>query len=282
MAWNIDVVTNEMKLSKKQATKLVDILENTWNEYETYIEWVGEKDSLIPFFMAMEFVDDFYEHKDHLSVPAVQAALLAVGAEGFVTFADFEGDSKGHAWTHTFKAGKYTYAFGKVRQMVDGRMPDSLVEVPQVTQEEIDVLTAKAPFQGNIFVITGTMNHISREFMEDAISRMGGKTSKSLSGKTEALIIGAEPGPSKILDAAKRGTPVWNEEIFLLHAGLLVADMETDKSEVPASQTNPFGWYFEEFDLTSQSIVQTGFFRDGTTVEPKSGCGLRKTALFTQ
>lgn len=87
---------------------------------------MGDKVDLIRFFTReLEFVDDFSEHCDYLKDPKVQTALLAVGAEGFVTFADFEGDSRGHAWTHTFKDGKYTYAFGHIKQMVDGRIPET-------------------------------------------------------------------------------------------------------------------------------------------------------------
>lgn len=286
MGWNIDVVTNELKLTKKQATQLVDILEKTWSEYSTYTDWVGEKPEIIRFFTGeLEFIEDFSEHRDYLGDEEMQAALLAVGAEGCVTFADFEGDTRGHAWTHTFKDGKYTYAFGRVKQMVDGRIPDSLVKVPQIEWETVGTLTSAAPFESNAFVVTGEMSTISRRNIEDAISNMGGRTHAPLSGKTYALIAGTEAGPAKLAKAAKIGTTVWDEETFLVMAGLKEAPVAAVAVGivVPESTKVPYGWHFDEYHVETGEVVRDGFSRvDITDLKSKvKGFAYRFTPLFT-
>lgn len=285
MAWNIEVVTNALSLTKEQATKLVDLLESSWHEFGTYVDWIGEKPELIDFFCGegLEFVDDFMEHRDYLHDDKMQAALLAVGAEGFVTFADFEGDQRGYAWTHTFKAGKYSYAFGKVRLLNDGRIPEveSAAPVPQIGMDEfVKVGFNQAPFNGNAFVITGDMATISRRLMEDVISRLGGRTHAPLSGKTFALIAGAEPGPAKMAKAKERGITIWDEETFLVQAGLKEAPAVVAVPEpVVATPTgdgfNTLG--YKELHAAFERVVERfkGTVVDGlTTTGPKLEDGL--------
>ena len=66
-------------------------------------------------------------------------------------------------------------------------------------------------FFGKTFVITGTLEHYTREEVEERIELLGGKASSSVSKKTSALILGANPG-SKYDKALSLGVPVWNEE----------------------------------------------------------------------
>ena len=64
------------------------------------------------------------------------------------------------------------------------------------------------------FVVTGSFNKISRNEIEEIILSNGGKVSSSVSGKTEYLICGKQPGSK--LDKAKRiGTTILTEEKFL-------------------------------------------------------------------
>ena len=64
------------------------------------------------------------------------------------------------------------------------------------------------------FVVTGSFNKISRNEIEEIILSNGGKVSSSVSGKTEYLICGEQPGSK--LDKAKRiGTTILTEEKFL-------------------------------------------------------------------
>ena len=64
------------------------------------------------------------------------------------------------------------------------------------------------------FVVTGSFNKISRNEIEEIILSNGGKVSSSVSGKTEYLICGDQPG-SKLNKAKKIGTTILTEEKFL-------------------------------------------------------------------
>jgi len=74
-------------------------------------------------------------------------------------------------------------------------------------------------FEGKTFVITGTMSRFSRTELEELVRRLGGKTSSSISHKTDYVLAGANPGTK--LDKAKvLNIPILNEEEFLKMANL--------------------------------------------------------------
>ena len=52
--------------------------------------------------------------------------------------------------------------------------------------------------EGLTFVITGILEAFDREEFLDYIKRYGGKITSAVSGKTSYLIVGREPGESKI------------------------------------------------------------------------------------
>jgi DNA ligase (NAD+) len=89
------------------------------------------------------------------------------------------------------------------------------VEVSRVAQ----VLAGKA------VVVTGTLEGWSREEAEQAIKDRGGKSPGSVSAKTFAVVVGAEPGASKLTKAEALGVPLLDEAGFahLLASGLLPA-----------------------------------------------------------
>ena len=66
-------------------------------------------------------------------------------------------------------------------------------------------------FNGKTFVITGTLTKYTRDEVEEKIENLGGKTSSSVSKKTNAVIVGENPG-SKYTNAVELGIPIWNEE----------------------------------------------------------------------
>lgn len=125
MSWHIDVISTNLALTKKQATELVNILEKTWNQYGTYLEWAGKrsKKTLADFFQNVEFIDDFNEGMDYFKDEAFQKAMLVVGVEGDVTLASFDGDNEGEAWTHEFKNGQYEFCDGYTEGLNNGRIP---------------------------------------------------------------------------------------------------------------------------------------------------------------
>lgn len=128
MSWNIDVISTNLVLTNAQATKLVNILEKTWYQYETYLEWAGKrsKKTLAEFFQHVQFFRDFKEGMDYFKDHEFQDAMLAIGVEGDVTLASFHGDNEGEAWTHEFKNGQYEYCDGYTEGLTDGRIASSL------------------------------------------------------------------------------------------------------------------------------------------------------------
>jgi len=69
-------------------------------------------------------------------------------------------------------------------------------------------------FAGKSFVLTGTLNNITRDEASRIIEDMGGKVSGSVSKKTSAVIVGDSPG-SKYDKAVSLNIEIWDEEKFL-------------------------------------------------------------------
>jgi len=86
-------------------------------------------------------------------------------------------------------------------------------------QPEPDQVEA-GPLSGKTFVVTGTLESMSRDEAEAAIERLGGKVSKSISKKTSCLVVGAEAG-SKLEKARSLGVTTMTEDEFkaLIMAG---------------------------------------------------------------
>jgi len=68
---------------------------------------------------------------------------------------------------------------------------------------------------GRAVVVTGTLAGFSREEAEAAIKRGGGTSPGSVSKKTFAVVVGAEPGASKVTKAEALGVPMLDEAGFL-------------------------------------------------------------------
>ena len=69
----------------------------------------------------------------------------------------------------------------------------------------------KEDFLNKTFVVTGTLNNYSRDEIKEKIENLGGRTSESVSKKTNVVIVGENPG-SKYDKALKLGIEIWNEE----------------------------------------------------------------------
>ena len=68
-------------------------------------------------------------------------------------------------------------------------------------------------FKGKTFVLTGSLELFTRDEAEEIIENLGGKTSSSVSKKTSAVIVGANPG-SKYSKAQELGISIWTEQEF--------------------------------------------------------------------
>ena len=74
--------------------------------------------------------------------------------------------------------------------------------------------TESDEFLNKTFVLTGTLNNITREKATEIIESLGGKVSSSVSKKTSAVILGDNPG-SKYEKAVSLNIPIWEEDEFL-------------------------------------------------------------------
>ena len=73
---------------------------------------------------------------------------------------------------------------------------------------------ANINISGKTFVLTGTLEKLTREEATEMIENAGGKTSSSVSKKTYAVVVGKDPG-SKYTKAQELGITIWTEEEFL-------------------------------------------------------------------
>lgn len=71
------------------------------------------------------------------------------------------------------------------------------------------------PLSGKSFVVTGTLDSMGREEAEEHIRSRGGKVSGSVSKQTDYVVVGTDPGATKISAAKKHGTKVLDEKEFI-------------------------------------------------------------------
>jgi DNA ligase (NAD+) len=69
----------------------------------------------------------------------------------------------------------------------------------------------EGPLTGNTYVITGTLEDFTRDEAAAALEAKGAKVVNSVSGKTTGLIVGEEPGNSKLTKARKVEVPILSE-----------------------------------------------------------------------
>jgi len=121
-----------------------------------------------------------------------------------------------HARLHEASISKHLEVFGDRRL----RHPQLLLDLADAGVEAIlpEPRAAEAtagPLSGKTLVVTGTLEGFSREEAEAAIKDRGGKSPGSVSAKTLAVVVGREPGASKVTKAEGLGIPVLDEAGFL-------------------------------------------------------------------
>ncbi len=78
----------------------------------------------------------------------------------------------------------------------------------------------EGPLTGKSYVVTGTLERFSRDQAKAALEALGAKVSDSVSSKTTGVIVGEEPGASKLSKAQKAGVPLLTEADLLALLGL--------------------------------------------------------------
>jgi DNA ligase (NAD+) len=89
---------------------------------------------------------------------------------------------------------------------------DNLLEQMNITSVERP--QENLPFSGTTWVITGTLESLSREEAKEKIMALGGHVAESVSKKTSFVVVGAEAG-SKYDKAVALNIPILDEEAFL-------------------------------------------------------------------
>ena len=108
-----------------------------------------------------------------------------------------------------------------LRQWLESPQSQDLIsrlKAAGVNMECHDMPTADT-LTGKTFVLTGTLSSLGRKEAEEAIARLGGKASGSVSKKTSYVVAGEEAG-SKLRKAQELGIPVLSEAEFLAMIGL--------------------------------------------------------------
>jgi len=75
-------------------------------------------------------------------------------------------------------------------------------------------IDAHSELTGKTFVLTGTLQAMTREAAEEAIVQLGGKVSGSVSKKTHYVVAGTDAG-SKLKKAQQLGITLLDEAAFL-------------------------------------------------------------------
>ena len=73
----------------------------------------------------------------------------------------------------------------------------------------------EGPLTGKTYVVTGTLEAFSREQAAAALEALGAKVTNSVSKKTTGLVVGEEPGNSKLTKAQREGVPLLDEAALL-------------------------------------------------------------------
>ena len=78
--------------------------------------------------------------------------------------------------------------------------------------------TTSHKLAGKTFVLTGSLDHLTRDDAKQRLTRHGARVTASVSGKTDFLVAGSDPG-SKLVRAEELGISVLDETAFLLLLG---------------------------------------------------------------
>ncbi len=103
------------------------------------------------------------------------------------------------------------YEFFRQEQTIDliSKLKEAGVNM-EVAEEAIK----DSRFEGKTFVLTGSLEHYSRDQASEIIEKLGGKTSSSVSKKTDYVLAGEEAG-SKLTKARELGVTIISEEEFV-------------------------------------------------------------------
>jgi len=83
-----------------------------------------------------------------------------------------------------------------------------------LNMKNLNIVESNDNFIDKTFVLTGTLEKVTREEAKSLIEKNGGNVSGTVSKKTDVVVVGDSPG-SKYDKAKELGITIWNEEEFL-------------------------------------------------------------------
>ena len=95
------------------------------------------------------------------------------------------------------------------------RLIDELRELGLRFETGEEERPVEGPLTGQTYVITGTLEAFTREAAAALLEERGAKVANSVSGKTTGLVVGEEPGKSKLTKAEKSNVPLLDEAELL-------------------------------------------------------------------
>jgi DNA ligase (NAD+) len=102
---------------------------------------------------------------------------------------------------------RQTLAEDRTRELIERLRGHGL----RLEGEAEEAAEPEGPLSGKTLVLTGTLPNLSREQATERIEAAGGKVTGSVSGKTDYVVAGEDPGGSKYTKAQKLGTEIIDE-----------------------------------------------------------------------
>jgi DNA ligase (NAD+) len=119
------------------------------------------------------------------------------------------------------------------------RLVEEIREVGLNLESGDELAPVEGPLTGNIYVITGTLESMTREEAAAELEARGAKVAGSVSKKTTAVVVGEDPGASKFTKARQLGTQLLDEAAF---TKLLAANpAPAGRPPVPSAPPTRFG-----------------------------------------
>lgn len=144
--------------------------------------------------------------------------------------------------------------------------------------------------EGRTFVLTGDLETMDRDRAKAVLEGLGGRVTGSVSGKTDYLVVGQEPGEKKIEKARELGKTLLDEAAFLALVGLQPgAPVEADdggEDDDSTAEQRAARRYLERMSVadktrkSAEGIASPDFFDDlgaegrivwGVAVGPRGG-----------
>jgi len=96
------------------------------------------------------------------------------------------------------------------RQPENKLLIERLREIGLNLSEKKREAKGKKPLQGQIFVLTGALSHLTRDKAKEALESLGATVTSSVSSNTSYVVVGEAPG-SKLQKAQELGVPILHE-----------------------------------------------------------------------